>query len=290
MKNQASSELSLPRNRVDAQTSKKSEKRRSVFWNIRSDIPDSLYYLMVSCSITIPLLAWSLLTYGGFVDRLFMPTPSAVLMRGIELVQNGEIFQDITASLSRVAWGFLLSAALSVPLGLLIGSFKTMEGLFAPILGLMRYMPAAAFIPLIILWVGLDEPSKIVIIFLGSFFYNVLMVSDAVKFVPSDLLKVSYTLGASRWDVFSKVILPATLPNIIDTLRVNIAGAWNFVVVAELVAASSGLGYRILQAQRFLKTDEIFVGIIVIGLIGLGIDFLFKLLFRLVVPWAIDKA
>lgn len=118
MKNQASSELSLPRNRVDAQTSKKSEKRRSIFWNIRSDIPDSLYYLMVSCSIAIPLLAWSLLTYGGFVDRLFMPTPSAVLMRGVELVQNGEIFQDITASLSRVAWGFLLSAALSVPLGL----------------------------------------------------------------------------------------------------------------------------------------------------------------------------
>jgi NitT/TauT family transport system permease protein len=290
MKNQTSSELSLPRAAASARTPKKSEKRRSVFWNIRSDIPDSLYYLMVSCSIVIPLVAWSALTYGGFVDPLFMPTPGSVFIRGSELIQNGEIFQDIGASLSRVGWGFLLSAALGVPLGLLIGSFKTMEGLFSPILGLMRYMPAAAFIPLIILWVGLDEPSKIAIIFLGSFFYNILMVSDAVKFVPSDLLKVSYTLGASRWDVFSKVILPATLPNIIDTLRVNIAGAWNFVVVAELVAASSGLGYRILQAQRFLKTDEIFFGIIVIGLIGLGIDFLFKLLFRIVVPWAIDKA
>jgi NitT/TauT family transport system permease protein len=290
MKNQTSSEISLSKPVVSAQVQKSPKKSRSVFWNIRSDIPDSLYYLMVSFSIILPLLAWSILTYGGFVDSLFMPTPGAVLQRGLELIQNGEIFGDISASLSRVAWGFLFSAVLSIPLGLLIGSFKTMEGLFSPILGLMRYMPAAAFIPLIILWVGLDEPAKIVIIFLGSFFYNVLMVSDAVKFVSSDLLKVSYTLGASRWDVFSKVILPATLPNIIDTLRVNIAGAWNFVVVAELVAASSGLGYRILQAQRFLKTDEIFVGIIIIGLIGLGIDFLFKLVFRLVVPWAIDKA
>lgn len=266
-----------------------SRSKRPQLLRIRSDIPRQYYTTAVVLSILVPLVAWILLSYSGRVDPLFVPTPGAVIEAGIRLAQSGDLLNDTLASLSRVGWGFLLSALLAVPLGLLIGTFKLIEGLFEPILGLFRYMPAAAFIPLIILWVGLDEPAKIVIIFLGSFFYNTLMVSDAVKFVPLDLIKVSYTLGASRRDVFFQVIFPATLPNIIDTLRINIAGAWNFVVVAELVAANSGLGYRILNAQRFLRTDEIFVGILVIGLIGLAIDFAFKLLFRLMVPWAVNK-
>jgi NitT/TauT family transport system permease protein len=164
-----------------------------------------------------------------------------------------------------------------------------MQGLFEPIVGLLRYMPAATFIPLIILWIGLGEPSKIAIIFLGSFFYNTLMIADAVKFIPLDFLRAAHTLGATQKDVFFKVIFPTTLPNIIDALRINIAGVWNFVVVAELVAAQSGLGFRIVTAQRFLRTDEIFVGIILIGLIGLAIDYIFKLIFKLIVPWAVDN-
>ncbi len=258
-------------------------------WKIRGEIPQSVYTSMMATSILLPLAAWFALSYSGLVDPLFIPKPDAVAMAAVRMFQSGDLPKDAWASLSRVGLGFFLSALIGVPLGLLIGTFKVIEGLCEPILGLFRYMPAAAFIPLIILWIGLDEPAKIAIIFLGSFFYNTLMVSDAVKFVSADLIKVGYTLGASRRDIFFKVLFPATLPNIIDTLRVNIASAWNFVVVAELVAASSGLGYRILTAQRFLRTDEIFVGILVIGIIGLAIDFGFKLLFRLVVPWAVDK-
>lgn len=244
---------------------------------------------MVGLSLLIPLLIWVLLTYGKLVNPLFVPTPTQVIQQAIVVLSNGQLISDTLVSVSRILWGFLFSAILGVPIGLLIGTFKTMEGLLEPILGLMRYMPAAAFIPLVILWVGLDEPAKVTIIFLGTFFYNVLMTADAVKFVPSDLIKVSYTLGATEKDIFFKVIFPATLPSIIDTLRINIASAWNFVIVAELIGANSGLGYRILMAQRVLKTEEIFLGIILIGLIGLGIDWLFKLLFRWVVPWAIDK-
>lgn len=267
----------------------KRRKRRSAFWQIRSPIPRHLYYAMMVLSIAIPLLAWSLLTYSGLIDPLFMPTPTAVLKSAYNLLQSGQLMHDVSVSVTRITWGFLLSAVISIPLGLLIGTFKSIEGLLEPIAGLMRYMPAAAFIPLIILWIGLGEPSKIAIIFLGSFFYNLLMIADAVKFIPMDLIKTAYTLGATRKDVFFHVIFPATLPNIIDTLRINIAGAWNFVVVAELVAANSGLGYHILLAQRYLKTDQIFVGILLIGLIGLAIDFAFKLIFRWVVPWAVDK-
>lgn len=269
---------------------KRSRKARSVFWKIRSDIPKRLYYTMVAISMFVPLLGWSVLTYGGFVEPLFLPTPTAVIQQFFNLLQSGELIHDIGMSVSRVGWGFLISALISIPLGLLIGTFKSMEGLFEPIVGLLRYMPAAAFIPLIILWIGLGEPSKVAIIFLGSFFYNTLMIADAVKFISVDFLKAAYTTGASRRDVFFNVIFPATLPNIIDTLRINTAGAWNFVVVAELIGANSGLGNRIVIAQRFLKTDEIFVGIILIGMIGLGIDCIFKLIFNIVVPWAVDKA
>jgi NitT/TauT family transport system permease protein len=268
----------------------KNSKWRSLFWQIRSPIPHRLYYSMVLLSIAIPLCIWSLFTYSGWVDPLFMPTPSAVLHSGYELLHSGKLMGDVAVSVTRIAWGFLLSAALSIPVGLLIGTFKSIEGLLEPIAGLMRYMPAAAFIPLIILWLGLGEPSKIAIIFLGSFFYNILMIADAVKFIPLDLIKTAYTLGSTRKDVFFHVIFPATLPNIIDTLRINIAGAWNFVVVAELVAANSGLGYHILLAQRYLKTDQIFVGILLIGFIGLAIDCAFKLIVRLVVPWAINRS
>jgi NitT/TauT family transport system permease protein len=282
--NQTIEQLEKKQSRKIAKT-----KKRSLFWKIRGDIPQSIYYLMVALSITVPILGWSILTYSGFVEPMFLPTPTAVLERYFNLLTSGELISDALTSISRVGWGFLISAVISIPLGLLIGSFKSMEGLFEPIVGLLRYMPAAAFIPLIILWIGLGEPSKVAIIFLGSFFYNILMVADAVKFIPIDYLKAAYTLGASQRNVFFNVIFPATLPNIIDTLRINIAGAWNFVVVAELVASNSGLGYRIMTAQRFLRTDEIFVGIITIGLIGLAIDFLFKLIFRLVVPWAVDK-
>jgi NitT/TauT family transport system permease protein len=270
--------------------SRQSARQRSLFWRIRSNIPKPLYYAMAALSILVPIIAWSVLTYGGFVKPLFLPTPTAVLQRFWQLMQTGELINDISVSVSRVGWGFLLSAVISIPLGLLIGTFKSMEGLFEPIVGLLRYMPAAAFIPLIILWIGLGEPSKVAIIFLGSFFYNTLMIADAVKFIPVDFIRAAYTLGATQKDILLKVIFPATLPNIIDTLRINVAGAWNFVVVAELVAAQSGLGFRIITAQRFLRTDEIFVGIILIGLIGLAIDYIFKLIFKLVVPWAVNKA
>jgi NitT/TauT family transport system permease protein len=280
---------SRPTSQSTQKRNHKAHRRRSHFWNIRSDIPKSIYYTMVGLSLLLPLIAWSVLSYGGFVKPLFLPTPTVVVQDFWTLLQAGDLVQDIVMSISRVGWGFLISALISIPLGLLMGTFKSIEGLFEPILGLLRYMPAAAFIPLIILWIGLGEPSKIAIIFLGSFFYNTLMIADAVKFISPDFFKAAYTLGASQKDVFLKVIFPAILPNIIDTLRINIAGAWNFVVVAELVAAQSGLGFRIMTAQRFLRTDEIFVGIILIGLIGLAIDFIFKAIFRLVVPWAVNE-
>ena len=208
----------------------------------------------------------------------------ATLAAAINLWTQKGLWADIYVSSARVAAAFFFGAVVGVPLGILMGAFRTMEAVISPIVGTIRYMPVAAFIPLIILWVGIGESSKVLIIFMGIFFVNVIMVADAVKFVPAEMINAAYTLGAKQGQVLSRVILPAVFPSIIDTLRVNVSGAWNYLVIAELIASSQGLGFRIVRAQRFLQTDEIFVCILLIGAIGLALDLGFRLFSRRVVP------
>ncbi|GAB4215628.1 MAG: hypothetical protein OHK0012_16200 [Synechococcales cyanobacterium] len=197
-----------------------------------------------------------------------------------------EFSRDILASTFRVAVGFSLAGLVGIPVGVLMGTFYSMESLFSPIVGTVRYMPIVAFVPLVVIWAGIGEGAKILIIFLGDVLYNALMVADAVKFIPDEMLNVAYTLGLNRKQVFFRVIVPAVFPSILDTLRVNIAGAWNFLVISELVSAQNGLGYRISQSQRFLQTDKVLFCILVIGVIGLLIDFGLKTLSKMLTPWA----
>jgi NitT/TauT family transport system permease protein len=161
-----------------------------------------------------------------------------------------------------------------------------MESLLTPIVGTVRYMPVTAFVPLIVIWLGLGESSKILIIMLGVVLYNAIMVADAVKFIPNDMINVAYTMGATRRDVVFRVIIPASFPSVLDTLRVNISGAWNFLVIAELVASQNGLGFRIIQAQRVLQTEKVLFCIALIGLIGLTIDYTLKWISHRLTPWA----
>jgi len=159
------------------------------------------------------------------------------------------------------------------------------QALLEPLTDFIRYMPAVAFIPLVMLWVGIDEGAKVAIIFIGTFFQMVLMVAEDVRRVPMAQIEAAQTMGATRREVVEKVILPSAKPALLDTLRVTMGWAWTYLVVAELVAANSGLGFAILKAQRFLQTDKIFAGILLIGLIGLAIDQLFRLLHRKAFPW-----
>ena len=193
---------------------------------------------------------------------------------------------DLWATFQRVLFGFGLAVLVSVPLGIVMGTFQIGQAAFEPAIGLLRYLPASAFIPLLIIWLGLGEPSKIAILFIGTVFFNTLMTADVVRNVPRPLIDVSYTLGAQRNEVLSKVIVPHSLPGIIDAIRVNAAAAWNFVVVAELVNSTAGLGYRIVRAQRFLQTERIFAVLIVIGVAGLLIDVGLRLLRARVARWA----
>jgi NitT/TauT family transport system permease protein len=175
-----------------------------------------------------------------------------------------------------------------VPLGILMGSFKIAEAALEPVTNFVRYLPVSALIPLLILWVGIGQSEKIAVIFIGTFFQQLIIIADVARNVPADLLDVSYTLGASRRTVVTRVLIPATLPGVMDALRVTLGWAWTYLVVAELVASNKGLGYFILNSMRGLFTDRIFLGIMVIGLLGLFTDQVFKLLRRWLLPWTAE--
>lgn len=251
----------------------------------KADIDRSVYLVLAASAFLLLLLLWSLLTYGGQIPPLFLPAPDEILRAAYLLFAEFDLTQDIFASVLRVTAGFLLAAIIGVPLGIMMGSLKVFEAFFEPFLGFIRYMPASAFIPLFILWLGIGETEKIAVIFFGTFFQLTLMVMDVTKNVSQELIDTSYTLGVSKGSVFGRIILPASLPGIVDTLRITFGWAWTYLVVAEIVAASSGLGYMIMQSQRFLKTANIIVGILVIGVIGIMIDLFFKWLYGRLFPW-----
>jgi len=261
----------------------------TVFWQIAEDIPKPLNTVLVITSIGVPLLLWWLVTTFGNIDPKFLPSPGKVLEAFGRLWSTRELLKDTVASLWRVGVGFLFAVIFAIPIGVLMGSFASIRALLEPIFGLMRYMPAPAFIPLLILYQGIGEEPKITLIFIGVFFFNSLMVMDTVKFVPKDLIESTYMLGGNRLQTLFQVIFPHVLPGIIDACRINLAAAWQLVIVSELIAATEGLGRRISVAGRFLRTDEIFVGLIVIGVIGLAFDLLFQYLLRVSCKWASQK-
>lgn len=260
-------------------------RRHSRFWSIRTPIPTHHYWLLAGLGMVLPVLAWAALAAWGNMDPVFMPSPKAVLLKTQEWWSESDLLGDMGISIYRVVAGFVLSALLALPIGLFIGTFRSVQALLEPLTDLIRYMPAVAFIPLVMLWIGIDEGSKIAIIFIGTFFQMVLMVAEDVRRVPQAQVEAAQTMGANRSELIEKVIFPSAKPALLDTLRVTMGWAWTYLVVAELVAANSGLGYSILKAQRFLQTDKIFAGIIIIGLIGLVTDQSFRWLHRRAFPW-----
>jgi NitT/TauT family transport system permease protein len=254
--------------------------------SIDQEISPAARWLLRALSMLLPLGLWFALRAANAVDETFLPSPGAVWSAGVDMLRSGDLLTDTLASVRRIALGFALAVAISVPLGVVMGTLKAGRALLEPVIGFLRYMPASAFLPLLIIWLGLGEPSKVALLVIGVVFFNTLMTADVVRLVPRELRDVSYTLGAGQWEVLRKVVLPHSLPGMLDAMRVNAAAAWNFVVVSELIAATSGLGYRIVRAQRFLQTDRIFAVLVVIGLIGLGIDVLLRLLRDWVGRWA----
>ncbi|MBI3734483.1 MAG: ABC transporter permease [Chloroflexi bacterium] len=250
-------------------------------------IPRS-HYLIIAAASTLSLLAlWAGLSYTGIVQpTYFLPTPGQVLATASRMLLDGTLAVNAWASIFVIVTGWAVATVMAVPLGILMGSFKFFEALFEPVVNFVRYLPVSAMIPLLILYIGLGVEEKVAVIFIGTFFQLILLVADVAAHVPKDLLDSAYTLGASRRRVVTRVLIPATLPGVMDNLRITIGWAWTYLIVAELVAADKGLGIMILESQRGLRTDRIFVGLVTIGLLGFCSDYIFKMVHRVALPWS----
>ncbi len=229
---------------------------------------------------------WSFFTLGGFVSPTFLASPVTMLREGVLLFTQYGFVGDIGMTIWRVFAGFILAAALAVPLGIAMGAFKGFEAFLEPFVSFCRYLPASAFIPLLILWAGIGEMQKILVIFIGSVFQIILMVAVTVGGARRDLVEAAYTLGADGHGIVRRVLIPGAAPEIAETLRLVLGWAWTYVIVAELIGSSSGIGHMITDSQALLNTGQIIFGIIIIGLIGLVSDFAFKALNRRVFGWS----
>jgi len=205
-----------------------------------------------------------------------------------QMWRDGELWPDFVASSQRVVIGYSISLLIGVSLGLLIGSFASINAFFEPQVGFLRYIPATALVPLLIIWLGIDEAPKIALVVVGTVFYNILMVADVARAVPNELIKASYTLGARRWTVMRRVIFPHSWPGIVDVARINLAAAWLMLVVAELLAAQEGLAFRIIRAQRFRRIDRMFALLLVFGILGIVSDMALRMLRNRTARWARD--
>jgi len=272
--------------RAQTKAAPAARRRRPGLFRLGEDIPRGAYLAVAAASFLVPVAVWCLLTYSGRANALILPTPTHMFQAAVEMYRDGDLLPDIKISVTRIGIGFLLSAVLAIPLGILMGAYKCAEAAHEPFVGFVRYVPVPALIPLVMVVAGIDEPAKILLIFLGTYFQMVLVVADVTRQVPRDLLNAARTLGSSRTQVLFNVLLPATLPGILDTCRTMIGWAWTYLVIAEVVATSSGLGYSIMKAQRFSRADEIFVGIFILGLLGLATDMVFKVVQPRLLPWA----
>jgi NitT/TauT family transport system permease protein len=230
--------------------------------------------------------AWAVATLGGFVSKTFLADPITMVRSGWVLLTEQGFATDIGFTVWRVLGGFILAALCAVPLGVLMGAYKPVEAFFEPFVSFARYLPASAFIPLLILWAGIGEAQKLALIFIGSFFQLVLMIAMQVGGIRRDLVEAAYTLGASDFGIVRRVLIPAAAPQIAETLRLVLGWAWTYVIVAELIGASNGIGHMITDSQALLATDQIIFGIITIGVIGLVSDVLFKRANRALFRWA----
>ncbi len=259
--------------------------KKSRYFSLREEIPRNLYIGVGISFIAAILALWQMVVALELVRPLFLPAPGAIIEEGIRQVREGILYVDATASIYRIVMGWVCATLLAIPIGVLMGNFKFFEGLFEPFIDIVRYMPVVALIPLTILWAGIGDLQKFLILFIGTFFQQVLMVMDNVKQVPMSLIRVGQTLGLSRLEILRTIVLPAAFPGIWDTFRITIGWTWTYLVVAELVAAENGLGRRIMDAQRYLATDTIIFGILFIGLLGLITEYIFKISGRIMFKW-----
>jgi NitT/TauT family transport system permease protein len=231
-------------------------------------------------AFVVVLLIWLLVTEFELVHPQFFPSPGAVVLAWWGLVENVGYFNDIGISVARVWIAFLLAAVIAIPLGILMSSYRIVGASFEPLIDFIRYLPVPALVPLTLIWFGIGENSKIALLWIGVFFQLVLLVADDARRVPKEFVETGRTLGAGDRALMTDVLFRAMLPNMVDSLRITLGWCWTYLIIAEIVASNSGIGYELWTARRYGKTPEVFAGILTIGIIGLVSDQAIRLFHR----------
>ncbi len=232
-------------------------------------------------SFTILILVWELLVRWSGWDTHIFPDPYTVLVSMGELLANGSLLKHTVASLFRVTAGFYLAAILGIPLGIVLGRSQTAAQLLNPIIHFLRPISPLAWIPLAMLWFGIGDKPAVFLIFLSSFFPIVVATTVAVCSINPTYFYVAANFDFNRYEVLTKIVIPAIIPSIITALRLTITIAWIVVVAAEMIAVQSGLGYLILDSRNGLRMDYVMDGMIIIGIIGLVLDYIMRRLGRI---------
>jgi NitT/TauT family transport system permease protein len=247
---------------------------RESLWGLRKALPRRYRLPFALALPALVALLWCALTLGAHpvLNELFLPSPIKVLQATLHMIFERTLPEAVWASTVRIFISFAAAAAVALPLGILMGAFEPINRLFEPVMAPLRYLPISAFIPLLILWLGIGESQKIAFLFLGVFVYLLPVVVNAIRAVPDELVQTAMTLGASRWQAIRTVLVPAAMPDIFDSFRVMNAISWTYVILAEFVNTRRGLGQMIQLSGEHLHTAEVFSGILVIGVIGLVTD------------------
>ncbi|MDT7952069.1 MAG: ABC transporter permease [Acetobacteraceae bacterium] len=245
---------------------------------------------ITAASIAVVMCAWIGVTEGGLVRDLFLPSPSDLWSGFLELIEDGykgrPLLVHVGDSLFRVGAGFVTGVAAGSLLGLAMGYLPKLDALAAPFIEFLRPLPQLAYLILLIIWLGIGETSKITMLFLAALPVAAIAARDGVRNVPAERLRVAETLGASKWQVFRHVIMPSALPEILMGARLAAGIVYGTLIAAEIIAGSSGIGWMILDAGRFLRSDYVFVGIVMLGLAGIAIDRVLLLIEHRAVHWA----
>lgn len=249
----------------------------------------SSYRWLSAVSIGIALLLWFAVTNLNLVDPLFFPAPQSVWAAFADILQNGykgrPLIQHIGSSMSRLVTAFLLSFCLAVPMGLASGYFKPVRAILDPFIEFYRPLPPLAYYTLIVIWLGIEDGSKIALLFLAGFAPLYIAMIAGVQRVPRDRINAALSLGSSQWQVFTQVVFPSCLPELFTGLRTALGFMYTTLVAAEMVAAVSGIGWMVLDASKFLRSDIIFVGIIIMGAIAIALDMGLRWLQTRYLPW-----
>ena len=237
----------------------------------------------------ILMFSWYLVTKLNLVDLVILPSPQTMWVTAVDFFQNGysdkTAFTHISASIYRTFTGLIGGILFGVPVGLMVGYYPAVNAIFGPIFSFIRPVPPIAFIPLVILYFGIGEFPKILLIGAAAFWYVVLNTSNGVKSVPVDLLRAAQNLGVRPYQLFIYIIFPAALPSIMTGIKTATALSWAIVVAAELVAAQAGLGYMIMDAATFFRIPFVYLGIILVGIIGLLLEISTNILEKKLLHW-----